>query len=110
MLNLLMFAPAISDVVHAGLAFNPRAVMPIDAIRGAVRALFDELDAAGVSYLLVGGVALLSYIEGRNTQDVDLRSTCCDRPARIDLLGSASKDRARAAKLPLFPLPTSVRS
>jgi len=25
-----------------------------------------------IDYLLVGGVALLSYIEGRNTQDIDL--------------------------------------
>lgn len=34
--------------------------------------LFMLLNRRGVSYLLVGGVALLKYIDGRNTEDVDL--------------------------------------
>ena len=33
--------------------------------------LFSLLCDRAVSYLLVGGVALLKYIEGRNTQDID---------------------------------------
>ena len=41
-------------------------------LRPAVDGLFDELEAKGVDYVLVGGVALLSYIDGRNTQDIDL--------------------------------------
>lgn len=34
--------------------------------------LFALLTAHHVDYVLVGGVALLKYIEGRNTQDIDL--------------------------------------
>ncbi|MFM7192628.1 MAG: hypothetical protein ACKOX2_17715, partial [Microcystaceae cyanobacterium] len=34
--------------------------------------LFNTLDRLNINYLLVGGIALLSYIEGRNTQDIDL--------------------------------------
>lgn len=34
--------------------------------------LFTTLAERNIQYLLVGGVALLSYIEGRNTQDIDL--------------------------------------
>lgn len=33
--------------------------------------LFSLMSQREVSYLLVGGVALLKYIEGRNTQDID---------------------------------------
>ena len=35
-------------------------------------ALFEELETKQVDYVLVGGVALLSYVDGRNTQDIDL--------------------------------------
>ena len=38
----------------------------------AVVDLFDALEAKNVDYLLVGGVALLNYIAGRNTEDIDL--------------------------------------
>ena len=41
-------------------------------IRGEVRALFAALRDAQIDYVLVGGVAMLSYVEVRNTQDVDL--------------------------------------
>ncbi len=46
--------------------------MPDIDIGGAVRELFTALDESGIDYRLVGGVALLAYVEGRNTQDVDL--------------------------------------
>jgi hypothetical protein len=32
---------------------------------------FSLLDSRQIDYLLVGGIALLNYIEGRNTQDID---------------------------------------
>jgi hypothetical protein len=35
-------------------------------------ALFTLLNDRQVSYLLVGGIALLRYVDGRNTEDVDL--------------------------------------
>jgi predicted nucleotidyltransferase len=34
--------------------------------------LFTLLNERGISYLLVGGIAMLRYVEGRNTEDVDL--------------------------------------
>jgi hypothetical protein len=67
-----MLGPPIEEIVRAGLAFNPRLPMGVDDIRSSVVILFDDLERLGVDYVLVGGVALLSYVEGRNTQDVDL--------------------------------------
>jgi hypothetical protein len=48
-----------------GNAFNP------ESLPGAVDRLFGLFEERGTAYLLVGGIALLSYVEGRNTQDVD---------------------------------------
>ncbi|HLY28769.1 MAG TPA: hypothetical protein VKQ72_20660 [Aggregatilineales bacterium] len=38
----------------------------------AVKKLFGLLHERKIAYLLVGGIALLQYIEGRNTEDIDL--------------------------------------
>ena len=38
----------------------------------AVDRLFDLLEQRKVDYLLVGGIALLQYVDGRNTEDIDL--------------------------------------
>jgi hypothetical protein len=47
----------------------PQPVMPVpqDAMD-----LFRLLDERRVDYLLVGGMAMLTYVKGRNTKDVDL--------------------------------------
>ncbi len=37
-----------------------------------MRSVFAALHAAPINYLLVGGVARLNYVEGRNTQNIDL--------------------------------------
>jgi hypothetical protein len=63
---------AIDEIIENGIAFNLRREMPMDDIRGEVRALFATLHAAQLDYVLVGGVAMLSYVEVRNTQDVDI--------------------------------------
>lgn len=44
----------------------------LNQLIAAVEQLFDDLSCSGVPYLLVGGIAMLTYIEGRNTQDIDL--------------------------------------
>src|SRR5438093_5570203 len=62
----------IDEIVENGIVFNLRRKLPMYDIRATVRALFADLHAAKVDYVLVGGVALLSYVPGRNTQDVDL--------------------------------------
>jgi hypothetical protein len=62
----------IDEIIENGIVFNLRREIPMYDIRATVRALFADLYAAKVDYVLVGGVALLSYVPGRNTQDVDL--------------------------------------
>ncbi|HMO95960.1 MAG TPA: hypothetical protein PKD27_07545 [Tepidiformaceae bacterium] len=39
---------------------------------GAVAELFRTLDERNIRYVLVGGIAMLQYVEGRNTRDIDL--------------------------------------
>ena len=36
----------------------------------AIDQFFSLLESRNIEYLLVGGIALLNYIEGRNTQDI----------------------------------------
>ncbi len=46
--------------------------MKVDGLFQAVPDLFALLEERGIKYVLVGGVALLQYVEGRNTEDIDL--------------------------------------
>jgi hypothetical protein len=48
-------------------------------IPAEVEALFDLLEARAVEYLLVGGVAMLAHVRGRNTEDVDLIVSLADQ-------------------------------
>ncbi len=68
----------IGHVIQNAMLFNPRnwrngtmdfAVGPSPV--EAVKRLFSLLEARKIDYVLVGGIALLYYIEGRNTQDLD---------------------------------------
>jgi hypothetical protein len=62
---------AIDDILQHAHDADLRRPMTTD-LRPAIESLFDELERNAVDYVLVGGIALLSYVEGRNTQDVDL--------------------------------------
>ena len=46
--------------------------MNADSLLTQVEQLFNLLESRKVDYVLVGGIALLTYVEGRNTQDIDL--------------------------------------
>ncbi len=46
--------------------------MNANSLLAQVEQLFNLLEADKVDYVLVGGIALLTYVEGRNTQDIDL--------------------------------------
>lgn len=46
--------------------------MNADSIQAQVEQLINLLESRKVDYVLVGGIALLTYVEGRNTQDIDL--------------------------------------
>jgi hypothetical protein len=66
----------IGQVIRNAIVFNFRnssggAVMT-DNLLQTVSRLFALLEERQIDYLLVGGIALLQYIEGRNTQDIDL--------------------------------------
>lgn len=63
---------AIDQVLEAAQAFDVKNRAPMTDLRSVAEGLFDELEREHADYLLVGGLALLAYIEGRNTQDVDL--------------------------------------
>lgn len=66
----------IANVIRDAVAFNPRnwpaGSVNTDALLQAVQSLFDLLEKRRIAYVLVGGIALLHYVEGRNTQDLDL--------------------------------------
>jgi hypothetical protein len=66
----------IGKVVRNALIFrfrDPRGGTVSDsALLEAVDRLFALLEERRVDYLLVGGIALLQYVEGRNTEDIDL--------------------------------------
>jgi hypothetical protein len=66
----------IDQVVRNAIVFGSRArsggVVNTDSLLQAVNQLFALLDARRIDYVLVGGIALLQYVEGRNTEDLDL--------------------------------------
>lgn len=66
----------IGSVLRNAVTFNfknpPEVIMNADSLLTQVERLFDLLDSRKVDYVLAGGVALLTYVEGRNTQDIDL--------------------------------------
>lgn len=53
--------------------------MNSENIPADVEAFFDLLEERAVDYLLVGGVAMLAHMRGRNTEDVDLIVSLSDQ-------------------------------
>ncbi len=70
--------------------------VPADDLLQTVARLFALLAERHIEYLLVGGVALLQYVEGRNTEDIDLIMDIADvkRLPEIQLTGQ-DEDFAR---------------
>lgn len=77
-----MSLSVIGEIIHAAVFFGPGAWglarspdSPMAASGGDlsndVKDLFRLLGERGIDYVLVGGIALLQYIEGRNTKDID---------------------------------------
>lgn len=66
----------IGQVIRNAVAFNIKnwlsGRMASDSLIQSVEDLFDLLEERTINYVLAGGIALLHYIEGRNTQDLDL--------------------------------------
>ncbi len=66
----------IGKVIQNATIFNFRNLgegpVNSDTLLQNVARLFSLLEERKIDYLLVGGIALLQYIEGRNTEDIDL--------------------------------------
>ncbi|MBF8284863.1 MAG: hypothetical protein HW378_3778 [Anaerolineales bacterium] len=66
----------IGSVIRNAVVFNFKnwrgGTMNADTLLQTVARLFAVLHERQIDYLLVGGVALLQYVEGRNTEDIDL--------------------------------------
>jgi hypothetical protein len=93
---------AIGEIVRNGVVFDIKnwdgSVADGDSLPQVVDRLFDLMDERQISYLLVGGVALLSYVDGRNTQDIDFilaRQSLSQLPELV--VAEEDKNFARAA-------------
>jgi hypothetical protein len=66
----------IGNVIRNAVVFNIKnwlgGSMNPDSLIQSVQDLFSVLEQRKIDYVLVGGIALLHYVEGRNTQDLDL--------------------------------------
>jgi len=66
----------IGKVIQNAIVFNfknlAKNTVNSDTLLQNVAQLFALLKERKIDYLLVGGIALLQYIEGRNTEDIDL--------------------------------------
>ena len=66
----------IGNVIRNAVVFNVKnwlgGMMNSDSLIQSVQDFFAVLEKRKIDYVLVGGVAILHYVEGRNTQDLDL--------------------------------------
>ena len=95
--------PSIGSIVRDGLLFDPKnwttlmTTPDINQILETIDRLFKTLNDRQVSYVLVGGIAMLSYIQGRNTQDIDLIIARSDGVSIGLLINTENKDFAQAS-------------
>ena len=66
----------IGNVIRNAIVFNVKnwdgGMMNSDSLIQSVQDFFAILEQRKIDYVLVGGIAILHYVEGRNTQDLDL--------------------------------------
>ena len=66
----------IGDTIRKAMVFNVNNwredTMNTDSLIQTVQDFFAILEQREIDYVLVGGIALLQYVEGRNTEDLDL--------------------------------------
>lgn len=83
----------IGSVIRNAVVFDPKKWQDNTVNTGdllqAVRGLFELLKERKVGYVLVGGIAVLQYVEGRNTEDIDLimASSSLERLPEIEVTG-----------------------
>jgi hypothetical protein len=82
----------IGQIVRNARLFNfRRPAMFADEITQVVADLFSLFQDRQIDYLLVGGIALLSYVEGRNTEAIDVILAASDL-GRLPELEVESRD------------------
>jgi hypothetical protein len=100
--NLAISPPSIALIVRDGMLFDPKnwqtlmSTPDLNDILATIDRLFATLNARQTPYVLVGGVAMLGYIQGRNTQGVDLIMARSDGAAVGLLIGNENQDFAQA--------------
>jgi hypothetical protein len=66
----------IGQVIRNAVAFDVKnwqgGMMNTDSLIQSVQDFFTVLEQRKIDYVLAGGIAILYYVEGRNTQDLDL--------------------------------------
>lgn len=67
----------IRDVIAHGIVFDPKnsealRTMDLQNLLVSIPRLFELLEERAVDYVLVGGIAMLVYVQGRNTQDINV--------------------------------------
>lgn len=62
---------SVADVIYRANVAKGKDVEYLD-FQHSVNLLFDLLQQRKMNYVLVGGIALLHYVPGRNTEDIDL--------------------------------------
>jgi hypothetical protein len=66
---------AVGEIIQNGVIFDMKnwnnELPNMNQLPDAVDRLLTILSERSIDYILVGGVAMLSYIEGRNTQDIN---------------------------------------
>lgn len=73
---IIQSSTQIGDVIRNAVVFNVKnwlgGMMNSDSLIQSVQDFFTLLEQRKIDYVLVGGIAILHYIEGRNTQDLDV--------------------------------------
>src|SRR5436190_12911520 len=66
----------IGSVLRNAVTFNfknsTEVLMKVESLVAQTEKFFNLLESRNVDFVLVNGIALLTYVEGRNTQDIDL--------------------------------------
>lgn len=82
----------LGKIIQNGVTFDPKNWKKPMVDFQSIDILFSLLEERQISYLLVGGVAMLAYVEGRNTQDIAFLISTADLDQLPELLIS-SRDR-----------------
>lgn len=91
----------IGNVIRNAVVFNVKNwsgdMMNSDSLIQSVQEFFTVLQERKIDYVLVGGIAILHYVEGRNTEDLDLLMAFSSLEKLPELkISSQDNDFARA--------------